>query len=134
LNGIGTSAQLNYPTDIALDSNGFMGYIVEQKGHRIRSVVLSNASVSSLAGSGASGFRDSSGTAAQFDGPTSAVWHPSGTLYVAEGVNQRIRSVSTATAAVATLAGSGAAGGSNGVGTAATFNRPRGVALDEAGV
>jgi len=35
-----------------------MGYIVEQGGSRIRSIVLSTAVVSTLAGSGTAGFAD----------------------------------------------------------------------------
>jgi DNA-binding beta-propeller fold protein YncE len=41
-NGYGTAAQLNGPTDVALDSSGTMGYIVEQIGHRVRSFSFSN--------------------------------------------------------------------------------------------
>ena len=133
MNGIGTNAQFSYPTDIALDASGLMGYVVEQQGgHRVRSIVLATASVSTLAGSGVAGFADGTGVAAQFNLPTSAVWHPSGALYVADGdgVNHRVRRINISSAAVSTLAGNGAAGGSNGVGAAATFNQPRGVALD----
>jgi DNA-binding beta-propeller fold protein YncE len=110
-----------------------MGYIVEQAGSRIRSIVLSTAVVSTLAGSGIAGFEDNSnGLLARFNYPTSAVWHPSGLLYVADGVmsNRRIRRVIISTTAVSTLAGNGAAGGLDGVGTSATFNIPRGITLD----
>jgi hypothetical protein len=138
VNGIGTAALFIGPTDIALDASGTMGFIVDQNGHTIRSVLLSTASVSTLAGSGAAGFADGTGTSAQFNAPTSAVWHPSGKLYIADGYsgnnglggNNRIRCTDIASAVVSTLAGSGAAGGSNGVGTAASFHGPRGVALD----
>jgi hypothetical protein len=132
-NGIGTAAQLIHPTDIAIDASGVMGYIVEQQGHKIRSLVLSTAAVSTLAGSGTAGFADNSnGHFAQFSGPTSAVWHPSGVLYVADGCcgNNRIRSILIFTTAVSTLAGNGSAGSFDGVGTSATFNQPRGITLD----
>ena len=136
-NGIGTAAQLYSPTDIALDSSGTMGYIVEQTGSRIRSIKLSTAAVTTLAGSGSAGFADSAvGLSAQFYGPTAAAWHPSGLLYVADGhgngasSNNRIRVINIATSAVSTLAGNGAAGGVDGVGTTATFFLPRGVTLD----
>jgi DNA-binding beta-propeller fold protein YncE len=130
VNGIGTNAQFFYPTDTALDSSGTMGYVVEQDGNRVRSIVLATASVSTLAGSGVAGFADGTGVAALFNAPTSAVWHPNGTLFVAGWLDNRVRRINIATATVSTLAGNGAAGGSNGVGTAATFNEPRGVALD----
>ena len=73
VNGIGTNAQFSSPTDIALDSSGIMGYVVEQGGNRVRSIVLATASVSTLAGSGVAGFADGTGVAAQFNQPTSAV-------------------------------------------------------------
>jgi sugar lactone lactonase YvrE len=79
--GLGTSALLSQPTHIALDASGAMGYIVEQAGSRIRAVALATAAVSALAGSGAAGFADGTGSSAQFDGPTSAAWHPSGALF-----------------------------------------------------
>jgi sugar lactone lactonase YvrE len=132
-NGIGTAARFTAPTDIALDSTGAMGYVVEEIGHRIRSLDLSTASVALLAGSGVAGYADSStGALAQFNGPSAAVWHPSGMLYIAESgvANNRIRSVRISTTAVSTVAGSGVSGGANGVGTDATFSAPRGICLD----
>jgi sugar lactone lactonase YvrE len=130
IDGVGSAAQLHCPTDITLDSHGATGYIVEQLGHRIRSIALSTASVLTLAGSGVAGSADGTGVAAQFYYPTGAVWHPSGMLYVAGSWEHRIRQINTSSAAVTTLAGNGFAGGLNGVGTAATFSVPRGVALD----
>jgi hypothetical protein len=129
-NGVGTFAQFNGPADIAIDASGGTGYIVEFSGHRVRSIVISSAVVSTLAGSGVAGFADGIGTAARFDLPASAVWHPSGTLFVGGHNDNRVRRINIASAAVSTLAGNGVAGGANGMGTAATFNIPRGVALD----
>ncbi len=129
-NGVGTSAQFLGPTDIAFDKIGTTCYIVEQLGHRIRSIALSTAAVATLAGSGVAGFADGAGAAAQFNWPTSAVWHPSGVVFVADWQNNRIRRIVTASSAVTTLSGNGAAGGSNGVGTTATFSSPLGVAFD----
>ena len=129
-NGIGSAAQFSCPTDIALDSTGSMGFVVEQQGHRIRSIVLFSGSVSTLAGNGFAGFANGAGVAAQFSSPTSLVWHQSGALFVAGGWDNRIRRINISSTVVSTFAGSGAAGGSNGVGTAATFSIPRGVALD----
>jgi hypothetical protein len=99
----------------------------ETNGHRIRTLVLSTGTVTTLAGSGTSGSADNAnGLLAQFNHPSSAVWHSSGVLYVADWQNNRIRAVNIATTAVTTLAGSGVAGGANGVGVAATFNGPSG--------
>ena len=130
-NGIGTSAAFTGPMGIALDASGIMGYVVEQTGCRIRAVAFATLAVTTLAGSGVAGFFDSAnGLLAQFANPASAAWHPSGVLYVADSTNDRIRSVNVTSAAVATLAGSGVASSTDGVGTSATFNNPMSVQLD----
>ena len=137
-NGIGAAAQLSRPTSFALNSNGTTGYIVEELGSRIRSYNVSTGAVAGFAGSGVAGFADSPvGALAQFDGPTTAVWHPNGFLYVADGWggcpgcgNHRIRAIHISSSAVSTLAGSNSSGSLDGVGTAATFIQPRGLALD----
>jgi hypothetical protein len=132
-NGIGTAASLNGPSDMALDNSGTFGYIVEQRGCRIRSISLTSGITSTLAGTGAVGYIDSpNGLLAQFNQPTSAVWHPSGVLYIGDWLNNRVRRITTSTSAVSTFAGSGAVGSADGVGTYASFNEPRGVAFDSA--
>jgi hypothetical protein len=100
--GIGTTAQLNGPTDIAIESRGKMGYIVDQGGNKIRSIMLSIAYVSTLAGSGVAGFADGTGTVAQFSGPTSAAWHSSGILFIAGNGDHSIRRIVIASAVVST--------------------------------
>jgi sugar lactone lactonase YvrE len=56
-----------------------------------------------------------------------------GTLYISDVDNNTIRTFDVATATVGTLAGSGAAEASDGVGSAATFSRPDGLVLDGRG-
>lgn len=55
-----------------------------------------------------------------------------GALYVADRLNDAIRAVDLATGAVMTLAGGNGAGSDDGVGGAARFESPGGLALDEA--
>jgi hypothetical protein len=79
------------------------------------------------------GNQDGVGTAARFRSPGYIVSDGKGTLYISDVENNIIRTFDVATATVATLAGSGSAGATDGVGTAASFSRPDGLALDGKG-
>ena len=89
--------------------------------------------VTTLAGSGAYGFADGTGDAAQFSGPYGVAVDPSGTVYVADTYNRRIRKISPEGMAT-TLAGSGTYGFADGTGEVAQFGTPHGVAVDSSGI
>jgi len=89
------------------------------------------ATVSTLAGSGTSGGADGVGGGATFAAPIGVAVDAIGNVYVADALGHKIRKVSPV-GAVTTLAGSGA-GSTNGSGSGASFNSPRGVAVDGAG-
>ena len=86
--------------------------------------------VSTLAGSTV-GFRDGSGTSAQFSYPSDVALDAEGNVYVADSNNNRIRKISPE-GLVSTLAG-GAVGFRDGDGRLAQFSYPSGVALDAEG-
>jgi sugar lactone lactonase YvrE len=123
--GNGTSAQFNYPTGLAVESNGNL-YIADQSNHRIRKMNPS-AVVSTLCGS-TPGFTNGSGALAQFYYPTDITLDGSGNILVADYLNHAIRKV-TSTGVVTTLAGNGISGSANGTGNAATFSYPLGIAV-----
>lgn len=131
-NGIGTLATLDGPVHVSFDSSGSTGYVVEQAGSRIRAFSVSSLAVTTLAGSGIQGFNDAIGTLAQFSGPSSAIWHPSGFLFVGDGsgTNHRVRRINLLTKQVTTLSGNGGAGGTDGIGTNAKHSDPRGLGLN----
>jgi sugar lactone lactonase YvrE len=64
-----------------------------------------------------------------FNGPHGIATDSSGNVYVSDLSNHAIRKISPA-GIVSTLAGSGSAGQGNGLGVAASFNQPVGLALD----
>jgi hypothetical protein len=74
------------------------------------------------------------GTSATFNAPTALTIDAAGVmLYVAESVNNIVRTVAVTTGLVRRLAGSGAAGSADGVGSSAAFNSPQGLAVSLAG-
>ena len=91
-----------------------------------------------LAGALTSGYADGVGAAARFFFPVSVAADPFGNVFVADANYIVVRAIVVATGAVTTLAGGGGVGGvasgaANGVGSAAMFKVPAGVATDGAG-
>lgn len=87
---------------------------------------------STFAGSGKSGLTNGTGFVADFNAPRGIAVASDGTVYVADTGNHCIRKI-TPQRVVTTFAGGAAAGATDGTGTAATMNAPRGLALDAAG-
>ncbi len=127
--GAGTAAMFNNPSGITTDGTNL--YVADTDNNTIRKIVISTGAVTTLAGSaGSTGSTDGIGTAARFYGP-SGITTDGTNLYVADTDNNTIRKIVISTGAVTTLAGSaGIAGGTDGIGTAASFNVPRGITTD----
>ncbi len=89
----GTSARFNKPHGVAIDASGNI-YVADTDNHRIRKIT-SGGVVSTLAGTGHSGFMDGAGTSAQFDSPRGIAVNSSGTIYVTDYNNHRIRKIIT---------------------------------------
>ena len=130
VNGFGNSASFNVPLGIAADAAGNI-YVADLGTNLIRKI-NSNGLVTTLAGSGADGSANGTGTGASFSSPNGVAVDAAGNIYVADYGNNLIRKINP-DGVVTTLAGSGAAGSANGTGTAASFFSPAGVAVDGAG-
>jgi hypothetical protein len=133
-NGPATSAQLNGPTGVAVDSNGNL-YIADTLNNRIREV--SGGVISTVAGAGAQGFSGDKGpaTSALLSAPTGLAVDSNANLYIADTLNHRIRQVSS-TGVIATVAGNGTPGfgGDNATATKAQLASSFGIAVDSAGI
>jgi sugar lactone lactonase YvrE len=127
-----TSAQLNQPNGVALDSNGNV-YIAETGGNRIRMVSASTGKISTIAGNGTGGFSGDGGPATSAEiGPYSVAVDSLFNVFLTDG-NYRIREVSASTGDINTVAGNGGYGGDGGPATLATLNNPYGLAFDSSG-
>lgn len=129
--GSGSAAQFNSPSGIAVDVTGNL-YVSDLFNHKIRKITPAGV-VSTLAGS-TRGHADGSGSEVKFNNPMGIAIDATGNMYVADHTNNRIRKVST-TGEVTTLAGhpESGFGDIDGIGAAARFNSPMGVATDAAG-
>ncbi len=135
--GAATSAQLDEPFGVAIDSDGDI-YIADAGNHRVRKVDVSAdpPTISTFAGSGShtsGGFSGDGGaaTAAQLRSPYDVAIDSDGDVYIACYFNHRIRKidVSADPPTISTFAGTGVRsfGGDGGPATSADFNNPYGV-------
>ncbi len=144
--GTGSGALFSGPLGICVGGAGNL-FVADGGNATIRQMTPSvsagqtNWVVSTIAGSpGIAGAVDGTGAVARFNGPTAIAAAGAGSLYVADGGNSIIRKMTSALSAgliewtVTTIAGSaGIAGSSDGTGSAARFNNPGGLALDDGG-
>ncbi|MES2536344.1 MAG: NHL repeat-containing protein [Pseudomonadota bacterium] len=129
--GNGALARFQEPSGIAADAFGNL-YVADKGNHTIRQIVIATAAVTTLAGTaGSSGSTDATGAAALFQRPRGVAADAAGNLYVTDTDNFTIRKIVIATGAVTTLAGTaGGFGSTNGIGAAARFAYPDGIAVD----
>jgi hypothetical protein len=131
-NGAATSAVLDTPTGVAIDSSGNI-YIADSHNHRIRKV--SGGTITTVAGNGTPGFAGDTGaaTAASLWLPSAIAVDGAGNLYIADTNNQRIRKVTGTT--ITTIAGNGDElyAGDGAAATSASLDLPSGVAVDSSG-
>ena len=129
-NGIGTNAQLYGPIDVSISSDGLFALSVCYNGHRIRRIDLSTRLVTTIAGDGSSGHVNGVGTNSRFNIPFSiSLYSGDSRALIGDSNNYCVRLIDMSSLQVTTVAGSGTAGGANGIGTSATFNAPRFVAV-----
>ena len=127
-------ALLNLPTGLAVDTAGNV-YVADTQNHRIRKI-STDGKIATVLGTGQPNYSGDGGP-----GDKAAIFYPdsvaldsTGSLYVADTFNHRIRKLTT-DGIVNTVVGNGVAAfkGDNGQATAASLNYPRGVFVDASG-
>jgi sugar lactone lactonase YvrE len=134
-----TSAQLNFPEGIAVDSLGNI-YIGDTRDNRIREIAAGSANITAFAGSGIACVSSSSPSCgngssllgAEFHLPMGLFVDPNNNLYVADSFDQEVRFINVTAPSVSTVAGNGMEGfsGDSGLATSAELNSPGSVFLD----
>lgn len=127
-------APLASPHGVAVGLDGTI-YVSESRGARVRSIGPDGV-LGTVAGTGEAGFSGDGGAAidARLDFPL-GLDLAAGRLYVADGGNDRIRSVDLDRGTISTIAGSGLSGfaGDGGPATDASLRQPNDVAVSEDG-
>ena len=118
-NGTGTAAQFYGPSGVAVDKDGNI-YVADTGNNAIRKIAMPSGEVSTLADS-------------VFSSPSGVAVDQDLNVYVADYDSHTLRKI-TPGGEVSTLAGlAGTSGSTDGTGTSARFNHPKGVAVDAAG-
>lgn len=129
--GTGTAASFSSPIGLAIDP-GLNLYVADYGNSKIRKINLLTSVVTTYAGTGAQGATNGAALSATFKNPMGLAIDGAGNMFVADRMNYMVRKITQA-GVVSTYAGSGSAGSANGLGTAASFNRPNAVATDPFG-
>ncbi|WP_212961275.1 S-layer homology domain-containing protein [Cohnella xylanilytica] len=134
--GPATSAELNYPSQVAVDADGNL-YISESVSSVIRRVDAATGIIDTVAGTGTYGYSGPGGpaTSVQLWNPYGMAFDSDGNLYIADMGNNVIRKLDVATEVISTVAGTAAGGysGDGGPATSARLSAPLDVAFDDNG-
>jgi sugar lactone lactonase YvrE len=131
--GTGVAASFDNPTGITTDGRSL--YVSSSGDHTVRRIVIDNAWVTTLAGTGyAADSTDGTGAAARFHEPRGLTTDGT-SLYVIDTGNSTVRKIVISTGVVTTIAGTaGVPGWADGTGGNARFNGPTGITSDGVGL
>ena len=132
-NEVGTllEAKFSNPEGVVFDSHGNL--IVADRGNHVIKMITPDGQVSVVAGiNGTTGNTDGDVSVARFNNPYKIGIDKHDNIYVADNSNHRVRRIDAVTRRVTTVAGS-SSGFVDGVGTAARFNGPIAIDVDDHG-
>jgi uncharacterized repeat protein (TIGR01451 family) len=132
VDGTGSGARFSYLYGIGVDNAGNLS-VTDAGNDTVRNITPAGV-VTTLAGTrGVAGSADGTGSSARFDGPFGIAVDSTNNLYVGDHNNQVIRKITPA-GVVTTLAGAaGSYGIADGMGSAARFLTPAGIAVASSG-
>jgi uncharacterized protein (TIGR03437 family) len=139
--GKATDARLAQPHGVAVDRNGNV-YVLDAGNQRVRRVDAATGIITTIAGTGETGFGGDGGpaTQAQFNfGSASAAtgaiaFDAADNLYISDSNNNRIRRIAADTGVITTIAGGAAGyGGDGGPAANALLRSPQGIFFDKDG-
>jgi len=104
--GPATAAKFNALARVAFDG-GYMMYVADQGNQKVRQINMSTGIISTVAGTGTSGYTGDGGAAAtaQLSQPSGIGCDHWGNLYIADALNHRIRLAATSGSMAITLSG-----------------------------
>ena len=133
--GPATEAMLASPIAVTSSADGDL-YIADHRNSRIRKVGVTTGTITTVAGTGDQDFSGDGGPAnrAAISLPRDVALDTNGSLYIADGANNRIRRVAP-DGTISTVAGTGRAefSGDGGPAHEANLSMPYSIALDRAG-
>jgi sugar lactone lactonase YvrE len=132
--GPANQARLNGPNAVTADAQGIL-YVSDALNQRVRKIDAAGT-IATIVGNGVAGYSGDGGAAvaAQLSNPSGVAVGPTGTIYVADAGNNRIRAIDAGNRIV-TVVGDGTAGfsGDGSAGGSARLNAPAGMAVDAGG-
>ena len=130
--GVGAAARFNLPQAVAVGSAGNV-FVADTYNHAIRKIASDGTVTTFAGGGGTAGSLDGNGTAAQFNTPYGIAVNAQGEVFVADYGSAILRKITPA-GVVTTLAGTAHQLGTvDGIGAAARFLAPAGLAIDASG-
>ena len=134
-NGLATAAQINFASDIAIDSSDNI-YFSDASNFTVRKIVSSTGIITTICGNGISAYSGDNGfaTAAQLNNPNGICLDKFGNIYISDNDMHVVRKIN-ALGIISRVAGTGVSGynGDGIVATTAKLYFPVGLASDEIG-